>query len=205
MLITEVKKKEAILPELKGRTLLIACLGCHEVSFPLKEMAALKSELKSAGADIIEEEVIFDYMCREDFTQKRLEMYKEKISMADCILMFSCGVGIQTFAGLLQEKKVVSGSDTYYLPGFPGVTPLEYDCEQCGECQMGLTFGICPVTTCSKSLLNGPCGGAKNGKCEVSKEMDCGWQKIFDKMNALKENDKVLKERIKLRDYKKQM
>ena len=203
MLITEVKKKEALLSNLKGKVVLVACLGCHEVSFPLKEMETLKAELKSAGADICEE-VVFDYMCREDFTQKRLESYKDKLARADSILMFSCGVGIQTFAGLKPETKIVSGSDTYYLPGFPGVTPLEFDCEQCGECQMGYTFGLCPITSCSKSLLNGPCGGAKNSKCEVSKEMECGWQKIFDRMNELKENDKVLKGRIKVRDYTKQ-
>lgn len=203
MLITEVKKKEEILPNLRGNVLLIACLGCHEVSFPLKEMEALKSELKASGADIYDE-IVFDYMCREDFTQKRLQIYKDKTAKADSILMFSCGVGIQTFAGLIPDKKIISGSDTYYLPGFPGVTPLEFDCEQCGECQMGFTFGICPITACSKSLLNGPCGGAKNGKCEVSKELDCGWQKIFDKMNILKENDAKLKERIQVRDYQKQ-
>lgn len=203
MLITEVKKKEEILPNLRGNVLLIVCLGCHEVSFPLKEMEALKSELKASGADIYDE-IVFDYMCREDFTQKRLQIYKDKTAKADSILMFSCGVGIQTFAGLIPDKKIISGSDTYYLPGFPGVTPLEFDCEQCGECQMGFTFGICPITACSKSLLNGPCGGAKNGKCEVSKELDCGWQKIFDKMNILKENDAKLKERIQVRDYQKQ-
>jgi electron transport complex protein RnfC len=200
MLITQIKSKEEIIPYLKGKILLISCLGCQEVYFPIKELEILKNELKNAGI-VIADDLTFDYICNEDFTKKRVEIYKDKILNAETILIFSCGVGIQTFASLLTEKKIVSGSNTFYLPGFSGVTPLEYDCKQCGECMLGYTLGICPITSCSKGLLNGPCGGAKNGKCEVNKNMECGWQRILDKSKNL--NEKIETQKIRLRDYSK--
>ena len=98
--------------------------------------------------------------------------------------MFSCGVGVQTISGLLDDKPVYACCDTVELPGFQGVTPLEYDCDQCGECFLNLTGGICPITACSKSLVNGPCGGTKDGKCEVSPTIDCGWERIIQRLKA---------------------
>ena len=95
-----------------------------------------------------------------------------KIAEADAVLVFSCGVGVQTISQMLEDKPVYACCDTIELPGFQGVTPLEYDCGQCGECFLNLTGGICPITACSKSLVNGPCGGTKNGKCEVNPAMD---------------------------------
>ena len=91
------------------------------------------------------------------------------------MLVFSCGVGVQTISAYLEDKPVYAACDTYPLPGFQGVTPLEYECDQCGECWLNLTGGICPITACSKSLVNGQCGGAKNGMCEVDNTMECGW------------------------------
>ena len=85
-------------------------------------------------------------------------------------------------AHALQKKLADAGK--VELPGFQGVTPLEYDCDQCGECFLNLTGGICPITACSKSLVNGPCGGTKDGKCEVSPTMDCGWERIIQRLKA---------------------
>ena len=116
------------------------------------------------------------------------------------VLVFSCGVGVQTVAELLGDKKVYAACDTYALPGFQGVTPLEYDCKQCGECYLNLTGGICPITACSKSLLNGQCGGAKNGKCEVDPNMDCGWERIQKRLEKIGRLD-ALKCPIQLRNY----
>ena len=72
-----------------------------------------------------------------------------------------------------------------HLPGVQGVTPLTVDCGQCGECFLNLTGGICPITACSKSLVNGPCGGTKDGKCEVNPGMECGWERIYRKLEEL--------------------
>mgnify|MGYP000488428694 CR=1 FL=1 len=107
--------------------------------------------------------------------QLRLQKHMDKIREADLVLVFSCGVGVQTIAEYLEDKMVCAACDTYPVPGFQGVTPLEYKCDQCGECYLNLTGGICPITACSKSLVNGQCGGSKNGKCEVDSEMECGW------------------------------
>ena len=109
----------------------------------------------------------------------------DEIDEADTVLVLSCGVGVQTVAEYLEDKRVVAACDTYRLPGFQGVTPLEFDCGQCGECFLNLTGGICPITACSKSLVNGQCGGAKDGHCEVDPDMDCGWELIHRKLTKL--------------------
>jgi hypothetical protein len=202
MLITQVKKKEELLPLCNGKILLIACLGCKEVHFAEKEYEALKVELKNSGLKL-SGEIVLDYLCNEDYTKKRLEIYKQEITTAETILIFSCGVGVQTFAGLLPQKMTLSGCDTFYVPGFSGFTPSSYDCEQCGECMLGYTVGICPITACSKGLLNGQCGGAKKGKCEVSKNKECGWERIFNRTTSIRQSEANLKEMIRIRNYNK--
>jgi hypothetical protein len=127
-------------------------------------------------------------------------MYRKQIEAADMVLVCSCGIGVQTIAEYLEDKKVCAGCDTYALPGFQGVTPLEYKCDRCGECYLNMTGGICPITACSKSLVNGPCGGTKNGKCEVDPEMDCGWERIYRRLAQLGRLD-VLKCPVNVRDY----
>ena len=97
-------------------------------------------------------------------------------------------------------KKVCAACDTYALPGYQGVTPLEHDCKQCGECFLNLTGGICPLTACSKSLVNGQCGGAKNGKCEVDPNMECGWERIYQKLKKIGRLD-AMKCPVQLRNY----
>ena len=118
----------------------------------------------------------------------------------DTVLVLSCGVGVQTVAEVLPDKKVYAGCDTYRLPGFQGVTPLEVNCDQCGECYLNLTGGICPITACSKSLVNGQCGGAKNGHCEVDPNMECGWERIYRRLEAVGRLD-VLKCPTQVRNF----
>ena len=114
--------------------------------------------------------------------------------------MLSCGVGVQTVAELYAAKRVLAGCDTYALPGYQGLTPLEHDCKQCCECFLNLTGGICPLTACSKSLVNGQCGGAKAGKCEVDPNMECGWERIYQKLKKVGRLD-ALKCPIQVRNY----
>ena len=114
--------------------------------------------------------------------------------------MLSCGVGVQTVAEQLAGKRVIPGCDTYRLPGFQGVPPLQHDCKQCGECFLNLTGGICPLTACSKSLVNGQCGGAKDGKGEVDPSMECGWERIQKRLVKVGRLD-ALKCPIQIRNY----
>ena len=80
------------------------------------------------------------------------------------------------------------------------MTPLEYKCDQCGECYLNLTGGICPITACSKSLVNGQCGGCKDGKCEVDSEMECGWERIYRRLAQIGRLD-VLKCPTQIHNY----
>ena len=107
---------------------------------------------------------------------------------------------MQTISEYLEDKPVYAACDTIPMPGFQGVTPLEYDCGQCGECYLNLTGGICPITACSKSLLNGQCGGTKNGMCEVDPDMECGWERIYRRLAMTGRLD-LMKCPVQIRNY----
>ena len=200
MLITELKAKETILSLVSGKVFIINCHGCREIHFPEHEADELQKELVAAGN--VTGILTTDYICNLENLKLRLgvEKYKKAIDEADMVLVFSCGVGVQTVAELLGDTKVYAACDTYSLPGYQGVTPLEHDCDQCGECYLNITGGICPLTACSKSLVNGQCGGSKNGKCEVDPNMDCGWERIYRRLEKLGRLD-VLKCPIQVRNY----
>lgn len=181
MLITQLKDKETLLSLAGGKKVfIINCHGCREVYFPLEEAAELQKELEASGR--VTGSITTDYICNPENMKLRLEKHKDEIEAADAVLVLSCGVGVQTISEYLEDKPVYAACDTYPQPGFQGVTPLEYDCDQCGECYLNLTGGICPITACSKSLVNGQCGGSKNGKCEVDSEMECGWEHIYRRL-----------------------
>ena len=183
MLITKLKSKEEILSLTSGSFFVINCHGCKEVGFPEEDAKALEKALMEA--DRLAGSITTDYVCNPTELTLRLKSCLGIIGEADAVLVLSCGVGVQTVASMLEDQKVCAGCDTLPLPGFQGVTPLEYDCGQCGECFLNLTGGICPITACSKSLVNGPCGGtSRNGKCEVCPEMDCGWERIIQRLKA---------------------
>ncbi len=198
MLITELKAKETILSLATGKVFIINCHGCREIYFPEKEADALQKELMDAGK--VTGIITTDYICNPDNLKLRLEKHTAAIEAADTVLVFSCGVGVQTVSEYLEGKKVCAACDTYALPGFQGVTPLEHDCRQCGECYLNLTGGICPITACSKSLVNGQCGGAKNGRCEVDPDMECGWERIIRRLTQVGRLD-VLKCPVQVRNY----
>ena len=198
MLITELKAKETIESLASGKVFIINCHGCREIRFPEKEADALQKELVEAGK--VTGILTTDYICNAENLKLRLEKHAAAIEEADAVLVFSCGVGVQTVSDYLEGKRVYACCDTYALPGFQGVTPLEHDCKQCGQCYLNLTGGICPITACSKSLINGQCGGAKNGKCEVDPNMECGWERIYQKLKAIGRLD-AMKCPVQIRNY----
>lgn len=196
MLVTKLKNKEEILSIFGKKPLIMKCFGCKEVHFPEDEIEQLikENENKITGVSRI------DYLCREEFSRLYLGKYNPEIKNSDSIIVFSCGVGVQVIAKLCPERQVFAGCDTFYLDGFQGLSVQNFNCEQCGECYLNYTGGICPITACAKSLLNGSCGGAKGGKCEVDKEMDCGWELIYKRLKAFK---KEKDSKILIRNYKK--
>ncbi|MBN3038192.1 MAG: methylenetetrahydrofolate reductase C-terminal domain-containing protein [Candidatus Omnitrophica bacterium] len=114
-----------------------------------------------------------------------LEEHKEEVAKADSFLILACGQGIHTVIDATGGAVVHPGCDTIFGGETVSDDFITEYCSLCGECIVEATGGLCPVTICSKGLLNGPCGGAKEGKCEVDKEQDCGWQLIYDRLKEL--------------------
>jgi len=198
MLITELKPKDEIMAAVKGKTVVLSCEGCKEVYFPESEAAQLQKELLVSGTALAV--ITTDYVCNCENLELQVQKHLHKIDASDMILVFSCGVGVQTIAEHFAGKQVYAACDTLALPGHQGVTPLEYECEQCGQCFLNSTGGICPITACSKSLVNGQCGGSKDGKCEVDTDMECGWERIYRRLEKYDMTD-TLRYPVKIRNY----
>ena len=198
MLITELKSTETLRGQLKGKIFVLNCHGCREIRFPEAEANAFQAELTAEG--VVTGIFTTEYICNDENLAVILKAHAAAIEAAETIAVFSCGVGVQTVAAMYPAKRVVACCDTYALPGYQGVTPLEVDCKQCGECFLNLTGGICPLTACSKSLVNGQCGGAKNGKCEVDPNMECGWERIYQKLKKIGRLD-AMKCPVQIRNY----
>ena len=198
MLITELKSTETLRTLLKGKVFVLNCHGCREIRFPEHEADAFQAELTAEG--IVTGIFTTEYICNDANLAVILAAHAAAIEAADTIAVFSCGVGVLTVAAMYPAKRVVACCDTYALPGYQGVTPLEHDCKQCGECYLNITGGICPLTACSKSLVNGQCGGAKNGKCEVDPDLECGWERIYQKLKKLGRLD-AMKCPVQIRNY----
>ena len=109
----------------------------------------------------------------------------KKAKNADIILSLGCGVGVQFIAEAYSDKWVVPGLNTTFGGGAVKAGLWEERCGFCGDCVLHLTGGICPIIRCSKSILNGPCGGSQDGHCEINKEISCAWQLIYDRLKVL--------------------
>jgi ferredoxin len=121
--------------------------------------------------------------CEPEFAEELARRARDE--EVDAIVSLGCGVGVNSLAQMLETVPVFPGVNTKFFGGAvePGVW-VEM-CAGCGDCILHLTGGICPVARCSKSILNGPCGGSQDGKCEISDEVDCGWVLIVERMKKL--------------------
>lgn len=204
MLVSRQKPIDEILKMLEGEknVFIVGCNGCAEVCETGGEAACvdLKQKLEASGIKITGCAIV-DFMCNKLLDSLKILRHKEKIDGADSILALTCGIGVQAVASVV-DKYVHPANNTLYVGGFQGTWPSAERCAECGDCVLDLTGGICPITCCSKSLLNGACGGTKNGKCEIDKELDCGWEKIYDRLKKLNKLENFQK-LIKLRDYSK--
>jgi len=206
MIVTEKKPITEILESLgeEKNIFLLGCNGCAEVCETGGETAvlAMKEELEKAGISITGQAVI-DFLCNKVLINMRLSRYANTIEKADAVLVLTCGIGVQAVATVV-EKVIHPALNTISLGGFQGLWPSAERCEQCGDCVLDMTVGICPVTSCTKGLLNGPCGGSSEGKCEVDPERDCGWEKIYYRLKTLGRTENLKKYR-KPRDYNKML
>lgn len=188
MIVAEQKALEQIREMVSryNRVLVVGCGTCVTVCFAggEKEAAILASTLRMAdkveGAQREIGEATILRQCEWEY----IEALKEKVTSYDAILSLGCGVGVQTIAEAFPTVPVLPGLNTKFmgLPVEPGVWAER--CVGCGDCVLDHFGGICPIARCSKSLLNGPCGGSSNGKCEIDSSVDCGWQLIYDRLKV---------------------
>ena len=139
-----------------------------------------------------------DFLCNKLLTEKKLkDMIPEGTKN---VAVISCGLGIQTVAEL-EEVPVLAAANTLNYTGNHGMALTEKTCGACAQCYLNLTGGICPVVDCSKGLLNGQCGGARDGKCEVDPKKDCAWEKIYQRLEKQGRQKEFMEEPVQLRDY----
>ena len=123
--------------------------------------------------------VILEPACHLLNDKRLLKKYNEEIKKAKKILILACGNGIQTVSEIIKDIEIIPGTDTLFLGEIKHINEFEKRCIMCGECIEDLFESICPISRCPKSMLNGPCGGSINGKCEVNKDIDCVWDIIY--------------------------
>jgi ferredoxin len=166
--------------------LIVGCGTCVTVCFAggEKEAGILASSLRMSfklDGNVKEiDHITVQRQCEWEY----IDPISNQVKDTDIVLSLGCGVGVQALAEYFPEAIVVPGLNTTFI-GMPieqGV--WEERCAACGNCILGWTGGICPITRCAKQLLNGPCGGSKNGVCEVNPEVPCAWQLIYDKLKA---------------------
>ncbi len=115
----------------------------------------------------------------------------EKARNCEAVLSMACGAGVQLVADKLEPIPVYPALDSKFVGTSESVGHWSERCSLCGECILDRTGGICPVTTCPKGLLNGPCGGAHEGMCEVDPEKECAWARIYRRLEVLGQLDKL--------------
>ncbi len=195
MLLSKQKSFEDILDYLDGenRVFLLGCNGCAQSSGSggPEQVADMKARLETAGKLVTGTEVV-DFLCEKALIKSKLSTKVKAIMEADSVLVMTCGVGIQATAASI-AKVCHPACDTINLGGSRGEWQGSERCMECGECVLESTGGICPLTACSKGLLSGQCGGATNGKCEISPDMDCGWELIYNRLKSLNQLDKLKK------------
>ncbi|MFQ5454709.1 MAG: methylenetetrahydrofolate reductase C-terminal domain-containing protein [Nitrospirota bacterium] len=205
MIITKKKDVINVLEALKDRkkVFLLGCSECASLCGTGNEEALedMKKELEANNIEVTGW-FIPKTACQVLGTKRELKAHKEAIAASDAILTMSCGAGTQTTEDIFPEKRVYTANDTLFLGNMTRFKHFDERCSLCGDCVLNNTGGICPVTTCPKGLLNGPCGGVKNGKCEVNRELDCCWVRIYERLKKIGDLDKM-KEINGPKDYSK--
>ena len=201
--------KYALKPEQELRELLsgvdnVFVVTCGKCFKPMSEETAdvqsefLRLVLASGKAIAGVEEL--DFLCNKTLTAKALA---DAIPAdAEAVFVIGCGLGIQTVASLT-GLPTFAASDSLNYTGHHGMAITDKTCGACAQCYLNMTGGICPIVNCSKSLINGQCGGAKNGKCEVDPNKDCAWEKIQQRLADQGRLSELTSQSVQVRDYSK--
>ena len=185
------------------RVLVLGCGTCTAVCFAGGERearilaGALRVSSRMRGQPREVRHGVAQRQCEPEFVRE----VEDTVSWADIVVSTACGIGCQVMNERFPEKLTVPGVDTVFLGA-----PIEHGvfderCQACGQCILDTTGGICPVARCAKSMLNGPCGGSQNGKCEVNSAIPCAWQLIYDRLLALDRLD-LMTRNIEAKDWR---
>ena len=181
--ITKQKPIEEIQEQLEGmdRVYIMGCGTCATMTMTggRDEVLDMKERLQELGKMVTGWTVI-PTAC-DEMTDAALKENNGAIQSADCLLIMSCALGVQK-ASSCNGKPVIPALDTLFIGMEQEPGCFHEACDQCGHCVLGYTAGICPITACHKGLLNGPCGGTNNGKCEIDKDKDCAWTLIYQRL-----------------------
>ena len=195
VVITTKKPVDEVLNILKENDVkslvVVSCGGCAALcqtggTEGLKEWTEI---LENEGFDVVTG-IVSDDVCDNRVMMKDLRKIDDSVKEADAILTLSCGLGVQSIVQVLSKKypnkKVFVTNNTEFMGMTERIGRFRMRCLGCGDCLLNETGGICPITTCAKALMNGPCGGMVDGKCEVGNyERDCGWVLIFNRLKAI--------------------
>jgi ferredoxin len=206
MIVAERKPVDEVYEFVKDykNVLVVGCKGCvtihpaggeKEVGI-LSTALRMTSILKKKKTEIVISQTTIERQCEKEWVKEISNLVDD----ADVVVSMACGAGVQLFAEIYQTKPVFPGVNTKFI----GITETQGQwserCAACGNCILHITGGICPIARCSKSLLNGPCGGSQNGKCEINENVECGWQLIYDRLKMLNKLH-MLNEIVPIKDW----
>ncbi len=199
----QLKSKDELASVLEGRDnlFIIACNKCFKEFETVDEPECGEFEkIAAENGRTVTGSARVDFLCNKVQTERKLQdMIPEG---TENVFVISCGLGVQTVADLA-GKPVYAAANSLNYRGYHGMALTERKCDACAQCYLNVTGGICPVVDCSKSLINGQCGGAKNGKCEVDGNKDCAWEKIYRRLEKQGRLEEFLNQPVQLRDYSK--
>jgi hypothetical protein len=183
--ITRQKPFEEIKQQLDGfnRVFIIGCGTCATMTKTggIEQVVEMRGRLQEIDK-LVTGWIVIPIAC-DEMSELAMKENEREIKNANCALIMSCALGVHRISTYI-DRPVIPALDTLFIgvedtPGY-----FHEVCAQCGQCIIGETAGICPITACHKGLVNGPCGGTNNGKCEVDKEKDCAWTVIYERLKA---------------------
>jgi ferredoxin len=194
MVVGDRKPFDEITKMLEGhkKVLVLGCGGCVTVCLTggHDEVRVLSSQLRMAREQAGNPIEIIEKTVERQCDPEYIDEVQNLIPEVDAVLSMACGAGVQFMAERYLGTPVYPALNTSFVGGSKKEGYYVERCQTCGECKLYYTAGICPIARCSKSLLNGPCGGSTKGKCEIDPEVDCGWQLIVDRLESLGQMDR---------------
>ena len=188
--ITQPKSEEALdrLLEDFTRIFVVGCGTCVTMTRTggVEQVEAMREALLKKGK-MVTGQMVVPVAC-DELGYEILEEQHEAVEASEALLIMTCAYGVQTIGSQL-KKTVIPALDTIFIGKESASGSFNEVCIQCGQCILGETGGLCPVTSCHKGLVNGPCGGTNNGKCEIDSNKDCVWTLIYNRLKQFGQVD----------------